>query len=243
MDISQSSTARTLVASTGRAWCCRCGSRRARSRFDSAGGTALPSAACRSSRRRRADRHEVLIRSHCPPQRRTWRFRYPVGLAEVAEPDGVRVDRVQVGQHLDSASTHALMVCLIAERRQFVGVAGSPSRHVLDHLERRAEHRVVVAHRHARATGTGVSSTTATTRYSRAMSWADGVSPCNGGRRSTHFESSSRTRKVRFDRPPAISPREVHPRGRDAHCPEAAAQRGQVQAVRWTSPAPRRSLP
>ena len=39
----------------------------------------------------------------------------------------------------------------------------------------------------ARATGTGVSCRAATTLYSRAMSCADGVSPCSGGRRSTHL--------------------------------------------------------
>ena len=33
----------------------------------------------------------------------------------------------------------------------------------------------------ARATGTGLSASAATTRYSRAMSWADGVRPCSGG--------------------------------------------------------------
>ena len=57
----------------------------------------------------------------------------------------------------------------------------------------------------ARATGTGVSCSAATTRYSRAMSCADGVSPCSGGLRSTHFDASSATRNVRLDRPPEIS--------------------------------------
>ena len=37
------------------------------------------------------------------------------------------------------------------------------------------------------------------------MSCADGVSPCSGGRRSTHFDASSPTRNVRLDRPPEIS--------------------------------------
>ena len=40
-----------------------------------------------------------------------------------------------------------------------------------------------------RATGTGVSCSAATTLYSRAMSCADGVSPCSGGRRSTHLDA------------------------------------------------------
>src|SRR5258705_10133432 len=57
----------------------------------------------------------------------------------------------------------------------------------------------------AGATGTGVSCSAATTLYSRAMSCADGVSPCSGGRRNTHFEVSSETRNVRLDRPPEIS--------------------------------------
>src|ERR1700761_9154888 len=57
----------------------------------------------------------------------------------------------------------------------------------------------------ARATGTSVSARPATTVYSRVMSCADGVNPCSGGRRSTHFDASSATRKVRLDRPPEIS--------------------------------------
>ncbi|CFR66034.1 Uncharacterised protein [Mycobacterium tuberculosis] len=42
-----------------------------------------------------------------------------------------------------------------------------------------------------RATGTGVSPSAATTLYSRAMSCADGVSPCRGGRRTNQLDASS----------------------------------------------------
>lgn len=51
-----------------------------------------------------------------------------------------------------------------------------------------------LADRHSeivRATGTGVSPSAATTLYSRAMSCADGVSPCRGGRRTNQLDASS----------------------------------------------------
>ncbi len=56
-----------------------------------------------------------------------------------------------------------------------------------------------------RATGTGVSCSAATTRYSRAMSCADGVNPCSGGRRTNQLVASSYTRNVRLERPPEMN--------------------------------------
>ena len=68
-------------------------------------------------------------------------------LAEVAEPDGLRIQRVQIGEHLDQRVDAGVDDALVAERRQLLGVAHHPARDVVDHLERRTEHRVVVAHR------------------------------------------------------------------------------------------------
>ena len=59
-------------------------------------------------------------------------------LAEVAESDGFRIDRVQVGEHLDQRVDTAADRLLVAERLEFVGVPDDPAWHVLDHLERRA---------------------------------------------------------------------------------------------------------
>ncbi len=68
------------------------------------------------------------------------------GLAEVAESDRLRIDGVQVGEHLDQRVDTAADRRLVAQRLEFVGVPNDPTGHVLHHLERRAADRVVVAH-------------------------------------------------------------------------------------------------
>ena len=81
----------------------------------------------------------------------------------------------------------------------------------------------------ARATGTGVSCSAATTRYSRAMSCADGVSPCSGGRRSTHLDASSNDQERQVG-PPAGD--ELGPqltRARDADRAQVAVQGVEVE--------------
>ena len=128
------------------------------------------------------------------------------GLAEVAEPDRLRIDRVQVGQHLDQRvdAVADRAPCRRAPRVRRRAARHGPPRTPPSETARRSTEsslRIVTA----RATGTGVSCSAATTRYSRAMSCADGVSPCSGGLRSTHFDASSKTRNVRLDRPPEIS--------------------------------------
>ena len=57
----------------------------------------------------------------------------------------------------------------------------------------------------AGGTGTSVAPSAEVTRYSRATSWAEGVRPARGGVRITQADDPSSSRKVRLDRPPAIS--------------------------------------
>ena len=87
----------------------------------------------------------------------------------------------------------------------------------------------------ARATGTAVSCSAATTLYSRAMSCADGVSPCSGGRRNTHFDASSSTRKVRLERPPEISCARNSPSRSMPSRTQILVQRGEVEPVKSVS--------
>ena len=54
---------------------------------------------------------------------------------------------MQIGEHLDQRIDAVTDRRLVAELLEFVGLANHPARHVLDHLERRTQHRVVVAHR------------------------------------------------------------------------------------------------
>ena len=101
---------------------------------------AAATSASRSSSGRRTS-------SHCEPQRAHLAFQISAGLAEVAESDGGRVDGVQVGQHPDQRVDAAVDDALVAERLEFGAAAHHLPGNVFDHLERRAEHRVVVAQR------------------------------------------------------------------------------------------------
>ncbi len=146
--------------------------------------------------------HKFPLRT--PPADLT--FQISAGFAEIGESDGGRVDGVQVCQHPDQCVDTAFDDVLVAQGLEFSAAADHLSGNVFDHLERRTEHR----HRRCTARPRGppeprYSASAATTLYSRAMSCADGVSPCSGGRRSTHFDESSATRKVRLERPPEIS--------------------------------------
>src|SRR5271156_6378111 len=143
--------------------------------------------------------------SHCDPHRRIWRSKYPLGLPKSPSPTAEGSTACRSASTLINASTQPSMTgwppkASSSARLRTTCPAtystiwnGAPSTAA-------SLHSVI-----ARATGTGVSARPATTVYSRAMSCADGVSPCSGGRRSTHFDASSATRKVRLERPPEIS--------------------------------------
>ena len=168
--------------------CCRCGSRRARSRCGSAAESPAPSLACSiltsASRGSSSRLDQVPLRT--PPPHLA--LEVAGGLAEVAEPDGVRVDRVQVGEHLDQCVDARFdgAPCRRAPRAPRCGAPPGPARSRPSGTALRARSRRCASSRRGRP-GTGVSASAATTLYSRAMSCADGVSPCSGGRRSTHL--------------------------------------------------------
>src|SRR3984957_17648130 len=143
--------------------------------------------------------------SHCDPHRLTWRSKYPLGLPKSPSPTAAGSTACRSASTLMSPSTRPSMTCWSPSASSSARLRttcpatystiwnGAPSTDA-------SLHSVT-----ARATGTGVSARPATTVYSRAMSCADGVSPCSGGRRNTHFDASSATRKVRLERPPEIS--------------------------------------
>ena len=68
------------------------------------------------------------------------------GFPEVAESDRVRVDRVQIGQHLDQGVDASGDLGLAAEFLQFSSAAHHPAGHKGHHAERRAEHGIVLDH-------------------------------------------------------------------------------------------------
>jgi hypothetical protein len=62
---------------------------------------------------------------------------------------------VQVGEHLDQGVDARVDGVLITQGGQLLGVAHHAAGHEVDHLERRAQHGVVVAHRHRVRDGHG----------------------------------------------------------------------------------------
>ena len=76
-------------------------------------------------------------------------FEIAGGFAEVAEADRLGIDRMQIRENLDQRVDAVVDRGLVTQRLELVGVPHDAALHVLDHLERRTQHRVVVAHRHS----------------------------------------------------------------------------------------------
>src|SRR5215217_8365646 len=72
-------------------------------------------------------------------------FEITGGLTEVAEPYGLGVDGVQIGEHPNQRVDTVADDALAAELLELVVVAHNASRHVLHHLERCPKDRVVIA--------------------------------------------------------------------------------------------------
>ena len=125
----------------------------------------------------------------------TWRPTNPCRLAEVAEPDGVGIEQVQVGQRVDDGEPHAPAgVGMVGHRRRDVAPDADAAA-VLDDDEVGADHRVVVAE------GVRLRRPVEVRRRGRPapctrgfMSWAPGAILPNGGRRTTSGVSPIQTR-------------------------------------------------
>ena len=180
---------------------CRCGSRRAprcgagwpgcprrarsASRVSSAAvpGSVPPASAC------------CCAASHWVPHRRTWRARNPARAAEVGQPDGLRVDRVQPHQHVDQrlAGPAPLRFGVGPARRQ-LGQRHDALQVVHDEARRRRP-----AGRRRRkpapaAPAPPVPASAEITRRSRPMSCAVAATSPTGGRRSTTAPAGLSTR-------------------------------------------------
>ena len=164
---------------------CRAGSRRARrpvARLERARAAAAARAARRSPAGRGCARRPAACPSGC-----SCRARKPSGRPKSAEADGRGVDR-RAGRPACRRGARDASGC--ARRRAARAPRPCGTAYPVDelhHVERRADHRVVLAqrvrrgHRHR-----GVAAARVITRYSRLMSCAVASTCPSGGRRTTH---------------------------------------------------------